>query len=339
MIKRTVIGLDVGRSAVKAVAFADGKKYSLTFASTVSLAIPITLEQAAIAAELETVAINGKEYFTGETARLQGGASMSAGLSDDWVKGDQYKALVQSTMKRLNVLGVPGLEDPYVLVGTPAALFAHQRTELEKITQDIVKGEVKALSQPLGAYLSFFLDADGIPLKDHMRSPNGRPKSWAVVDVGHFTTDFLLMKENTYIESKADSCEGINVAAEHLMKTLTGKGYKVSLLDCEQALRSRTVFHFGEKDITPEVNEALEHVAARITAKADALLGGEAASLDGILLAGGGASIMRDRLRKEWENIQVVESPRMAVAEGYCRYGKGLMMKRAAQTPKVAVHA
>ncbi|MEC4723462.1 ParM/StbA family protein [Noviherbaspirillum sp. CPCC 100848] len=171
-----------------------------------------------------------------------------------------------------------------------------------------------------------------------MRSANGRPKSWAVVDVGHFTTDFLLMKENTYIESKVDSCEGITVAAEHLMKTLTGKGYKVTLQDCEQALRSRTIFHFGEKDIIPEVDEALVHVAARIKAKADALHGSEAASLDGILLAGGGAAMMRDRFRMEWENIKMVESPQMAVAEGYCRYGKGVMMKRAVQTPKVAAH-
>lgn len=338
MNQRTVIGLDIGRSAVKAVAYADGKKYPLSFASAVSLAIPITLEQAAVAAELETVTVNGKDYFTGETARLQGGATMSAGLSDDWIRGDEYKALVMSAMKRLNVLCVPGLNDPYVVVGTPAALFAHQREELEQVTQSIVKGEVKALSQPLGAYLSFLLDANGLPLKDNMRSTNGRTKSWAVIDVGHFTTDFLLMRENTYIESKAASCEGMNVATEHLLKTLTGKGYKVSLLDCEQALQTRTIFHFGEKNINAEVEAALSHVATRITAKAIALLAGDAASLDGILVAGGGAQIMKDRLHTDWQNVKLIEKPRMAVAEGYCRYGKSVLLKRSMAESKEPAH-
>lgn len=338
MNQRTVIGLDIGRSAVKAVAYAEGKKYPLSFASAVSLAIPITLEQAAIAAELETVTVNGTDYFTGETARLQGGATMSAGLSDDWIRGDEYKALVMSTMKRLNVLCVPGLTDPYVVVGTPAALFAHQREELEQVTQSIIKGEVKATSQPLGAYLSFLLDANGLPLKDNMRSPNGRAKSWAVIDVGHFTTDFLLMRENTYIEGKAASCEGMNVAAEHLMTTLTSKGYKVSLLECEQALQTRTIFHYGEKNINDEVEAALNHVAKRITAKAVALLAGEAASLDGILLAGGGALIMKDRLHADWQNVKMIEKPRMAVAEGYCRYGKSILLKRSLVESKEPAH-
>ena len=328
---QTIIGLDVGRSAVKARAFANGQEFELTFPSLVCHAITLSDENSIRTAEPETIVVEGRKYFTGDTARLQGGVTSSAGLSHDWTETQAYQALVLSTLKRLARMGVSGLESPYILVGTPAALYGKQRERLEELTRKAApNADVKALSQPMGAFLSFFLNKKGYPISENMIDEIGRKKSWAVIEVGHFTTDFLLMKEGVHIDRKSDSCEGISLAAEQLGRILSAKGIDASPVACEDALRTKKIRHFGVKPIADEVAEAAEFVVAKIMTKTNDLLAAEAATVDGILLAGGGAPIIYDSLLKQWPHIMLLPEPRMAVAEGFCRYGKGQLLKRAA---------
>lgn len=217
MLTQTIIGLDVGRSAVKAVAFAQGESYHLTFPSIVSPAIGISDETTARRAAIETVEIEGKQFFTGDTARLQGSPGANAGLSNDWINTPEYQALVASTMKRFEAMGVPGLDKPLLVIGTPANLFSSQQARLKEVTERVVKAEMRVLPQPMGAYCDFYLDEKGLPIRSHITDASGRTKSWAVIEVGHFTTDFLLMLEGQYVERGAGTCEGLNFAAEHLV--------------------------------------------------------------------------------------------------------------------------
>lgn len=135
MHAQTIIGLDVGRSAAKARAFANGQEFELTFPSLVCHAIALSDENSIRTAEPETIVVEGRRYFTGDTARLQGGVTSSAGLSHDWTETQAYQALVLSTLKRLARMGVSGLESPCILVGTPAALYGKQRERLEELTR------------------------------------------------------------------------------------------------------------------------------------------------------------------------------------------------------------
>lgn len=325
----TIIGLDVGRSAVKAKTYAYGIYNEVVFPSVVSLATNLSDAATAAKAELETVEVEGKRYFTGDTARFQSGATISAGLSDDWTESAEYKALVLSTLKRLAAMGVPGLENPFVVVGTPANQFSVQRERLEKITQEVVGGEVRALSQPMGAYLSYVLADNGMPVPARMQDGFGHPKSYAVVEVGYFTTDFLLMKEGQYVESKSKSCEGIYLASENLVRILAEKrGITTSLLACDQALRQRTIKHFGIQEVGEEVDEAAEFVVAKIMAQANYLYSKEVGDLDGILLAGGGAPVVSASLQAKWPTVKLLTNPRMAVAEGYVKFARGMLLKR-----------
>lgn len=328
MLNKTIIGLDVGRSAVKVVAFNNGLYYRLTFPSLVSPAIAINDEATAARAELETVEVMGKRYFTGDTARLQGGVNMSVGLSNDWTNGPEYLALVASTIKRLAQMNVPGLDNPYIVLGTPASLYGQQKEVLVSRTQEVVTAEMKVLPQPMGAYCDFFLDSKGMPIKDRKVRADGKARSYAVVEVGHFTTDFLLMREGNYIERGAGSCEGVNFAADNLVRILTGRGIQSDLLSAEEALRTKTVIDFGERRVDSEVAEAVDFVVQKILTKANALLSNEVRTLDGVLLAGGGAPIVFEALKQKWPHTMLLENPRMAVADGFCRYGVGQMIRR-----------
>ena len=335
---RTAIGLDVGRSAVKVVANANGLFYRLNFPSIVSPAFDIADEATARRAEAETVEVHGKSYFVGDTARVQGRVNVSGGLSHDWTEGPQYLALVASAIKRLEARGVAGLHDPYIVIGTPAALFGAQKKRLEERTREVVKGEIKVLPQPMGAYLDFTLDPGGAPIKVKVRNDAGAARSWAVVEVGHFTTDFLLMREGQYVEQVADSCEGISFAVQHLVRILAAKNINTNPLEAERALQIKKIVYFGEKEIPEDVDAAAGHVVQKIMDKASALLSSEVSTLDGILLAGGGAPLVFDSLQKQWPHTVLLENPRMAVADGFCRYALGLLRRRAATTQPVAVN-
>jgi plasmid segregation protein ParM len=163
---KTTIGLDVGRSAVKVVANAGGVYFRDLIPSIVSPAIDLADEATANRAELDTVEVGGRKFFTGDTARLQGGASMTVGLSDDWTNSIEYLVLVKSALKRLAARGVTGLDDPYIVLGTPAKLFGAEKERLVARTQQVVAAEMKVIPQPMGAYCSFFQDQRGVPIKE-----------------------------------------------------------------------------------------------------------------------------------------------------------------------------
>ena len=56
-----------------------------------------------------------------------------------------------------------------------------------------------------------------------------------------------------------------------------------------------------------------DEVAARFGAKAR--------SMDGIIVAGGGAYLVGPSLKAKYPNAEILPQPRFAVAEGYARFG------------------
>lgn len=150
MHDKTLIALDIGRSAVKGLAYSEGQKFTLVFPSLVAPAVRLLDEEAAGRVEEETVTLRGRGFFTGETARLYGGAEHSAGLAGEWTDTNVYEALVRSAIKRFKRMGV-ATDAAYVVVGTPADLYALDRTVLENRTAAILGTDVKCLSQPLGS--------------------------------------------------------------------------------------------------------------------------------------------------------------------------------------------
>lgn len=329
MHTKTVIALDVGRSGVKVVAHASGLFNRFIFPSIVSPAIEIADESTAKKAQLETVSLHGKSYFIGDTARLQGGAGASVGLSHDWIEKPEYQALVLGAMKKLEQLGVRGLDDAYMVIGAPSALYSTQKKLLEEKTSEVVDAEIKVLPQPMGGYLAYAHDTNGVPKKEIRSDDSGRLRSWAVIDVGHYTTDFLLMREGEYIERCAGSCEGVNLAVEHLVRIMANKKIQISALQSEMAIQTGKLNHFGVRDVSAEVDEAANHVVSKIISRAESLFSSEVATLDGVLLAGGGEKLVAKQIKSQWPHAVELEEARMAVAEGFCRFGVGLMKSRA----------
>ncbi len=105
---RPVIGLDIGRSSVKAVTRTRNGTgpQKLAFPAVVANAFDISTESEQTRAAIETVTINDRSYFYGDTAAIQTRADIDSGLRDDWIFTDEHKALFLGAIKRLKHEGL-----------------------------------------------------------------------------------------------------------------------------------------------------------------------------------------------------------------------------------------
>lgn len=329
--KRTCIGLDIGRSAVKIVArYGKGEKAELVFPSAFSPARRITDESEARRSAAETVEVNGKSFFVGETALLQGRDDLIFGLTDDWALSDQHAALFLASFKKLAEMGVPNVDKALVVVGLPARLFAHQKNEYLAHVSELVKhGEAKVVPQSLGPYYSMMFDANGQSESDF----DSDESSWGIIEVGQYTTDFALVQRGRPIEHAFDSCEGMQRAATDLQPLIMRK-FKIqpSMTESTNLLANPVMKHFGEKrDVGPEVRAAATQLTQTIIDKANQVFGDRTRSMDGIRVAGGGAPLVIEALKEKWPNSSMAENSRFTVADGFCRFALGLELYNASK--------
>lgn len=328
-----IVGLDIGHSAVKVVASFGGARVDFMFPSVVVKAFPISDEAEANRAARDMVRVNGQEWFTGETAALQGGGSVITGLSDNWIETVQHDALFLSAMKRLEARGFKVGPDTMIVMGLPAQLYRQQRDKLKAACSKYIDAEFRVVAQPMGPYQAMMLDATGLPAKGH--SMEG--ESWGVVEVGHYTTDFMLTKSGRWIERASGSCSGMRVAVDAIHRLLVADNINADMLECQDILISKKFSSFGKVvDADKYVRQAARVLVDEVVDHADRLISEHARRLSGVVVAGGGADFIIETLQERWPHAILSKNPRMAVAEGFCRLGLGISHARKVLPESVA---
>lgn len=338
---RTCIALDIGRSAVKMIAVYDApengqrQRLELSFKSAFSKAISLTEQLAIKGAEADTVVVNEVPYFVGDTAISQGQDDMLGGLTDDWVFDVQHTALLLSALKRLTSAGVPGVDNAVICLGLPTHLYDSQHKQFAAGVSKLAPlADIKVIQQAMGPYYAMLLDETG---NEH---PGLAKKSWAIIEVGQFTTDFALIDHGVAIQRSFGSCAGMSVAAENLQKEIQNKrDIRLSFVEATDTLASHEIQNFGEMiDVSSDIAAAVEAVAEMIVNKSQQTFGAEVRTLNGICLAGGGADLIRSAIATKWSKtatgksvppsfILVASNARFAVAEGFCRFALSLDIK------------
>ncbi len=326
---QTTIGIDIGRSSVKAIAVRGNKELQLLIPSAVCPAFTITNDNEAVRAQSDTVLVKQKPYFFGETALIQGQSDMTNGFRDDFVFSDQHAALFLGTMKRLTDSGMPGVDAALIVVGLPANLYAAQKVRL---TQELAtlapRAEIRVMPQPLGPYQQMMFDDSG-----REDTKLDLPKqNWAVVEVGQFTTDYALLLQGRPVESASGSCDGMSKAAENLQRELLKRDINISMVEATEALITKSIKDFGKTiDVSDAVSLAVEPIATQIIDKATQLFGKHVRTLNGVLVAGGGAPLIFPTIHKSWPHSILPDNSRYAVAAGFCRFALAFNLHRAAQ--------
>lgn len=333
----TCIGLDVGRSAVKVICvYGDNQRLDISFPSAYAKAIQVSAF-AAQSAELDTVVVNDVSYFVGETAISQTKDDMISGLSDEWVFGVSHIALILSAVKRLKAAGVPDVDTALLCVGLPARTHASQLNEYRNtLAGYLPRSEIKVIPQSMGPYFAMMFQPNG------QERPDFATQSWAIVEVGQFTTDFAKIERGVAIQHGFGSCEGMSVAVQNLRAAVIAKKIKsdITLVGATELMINPKLMSYGKEiDLTDLVKTSVAPLGEIIANTAQSIFGADLGSLNGICLAGGGASLIRDAIAARWsktsygadippEFIFVPENSRFAVAEGFCRFGLAVNLAR-----------
>ncbi|MFN3983821.1 MAG: hypothetical protein ACK4SA_25925, partial [Caldilinea sp.] len=147
-----VVGLDVGHSAVKLVfEVGDGVARDM-FASLACPAFAISNPLEAQRAQAETVSVGGRDYFVGDTARIQAQAELASGLTDGWIESPEHAALV---LQALRIVQQQGGQQPRLwVVGLPVGQFARDRERLAQVMAELLPpgDRIKVLQQPDAVY-------------------------------------------------------------------------------------------------------------------------------------------------------------------------------------------
>lgn len=319
------VGIDVGYGYTKA---ADGAR-EVVFPSVIGRAERIRyqsdLRGGAGRSNGLSLGVDGSEYFVGELALQQSRVQFTL-LDRSRTTSDQLKVLFLAGLSELMGRGhevqvVTGLpveyyQDRELLAGQ---LLGRHRISRNGSEQAFSVRAVKVIPQPFGTLFWKILSDDGYIVEEGLaRARVG------IVDVGVYTTDYVLVDWLTYIEKGSGSIPVAMSTAYGLLarEILDQYGLELSLHNIDTCVRTRSVRVYGARqDIGPLVDSVLEGVAEEIVSKARTLWG-EGRDLDAVMVTGGGAEALEPYFHQVYPHARVVPEPTMANVRGYLKYAR-----------------
>lgn len=311
------VGLDVGYSATKAVS--DGRRAS--FPSIVG-----TMDRARFALSSNGVIAlkTPGPYLVGQEAVRQSRFAARQ-ESRDWIESPQWYALAMAALSELTTAKGADL---VVVTGLPVAFYADKDR-----LQQVLKGEHKVqregshaqllrvrearvIPQPFGALLATCLDDRG-----RVTSQNLATGRVGVIDVGGKTTNLLSVSRLAEVGRETSSVgrgawDVMRAVRAHLEASYPGLEEKRDH-ELMHDIVSRQTRYYGEPvDLGEAIDEVLEPMAADVLATAGQLWNG-GATLDAILVAGGGAHLLGPYIKETFRHAYVVDDPVFANASGF----------------------
>jgi PRTRC genetic system protein D len=321
------IGIDIGYSATKAMV----RDRQVTFPSVVGTPdrARFSLNRHA-AGEIVLAQPDGTAWLVGHGAVEQ---SRFVNRREDraWINSEEYYRLILAAFTELTTATAVDL---VVVTGLPVAFYAdkatlrdrflgeHRATREGRRTQVFRVVDCRVIPQPFGALLAEALDDRGRIVDNALATGSA-----GVIDVGGKTTNLLSVNRLSEIARETAS---VNVGAWDVVRAV--RDYLVvhcpnlELRDHQMvdAMIARQVKYYGELvDLGPAVDAVLEPLADQVIAQATQLWNG-GASLDAILISGGGALFLGPHIRQHFRHGRVVSEPVFANALGYWRFAQRL---------------
>ncbi|WP_018871401.1 ParM/StbA family protein [Thioalkalivibrio sp. ALgr3] len=325
-----VIGLDIGHSAVKMTFDKANSVNRYMFPSVAAPAIHISNSEEAQRAARETVKVRGREYFIGETASIQARGSVAAGLTREWLQSNEHMALMAHA-NRIAGEDADAFSHRIVVLGLPVTEFDQRRDPLKEIAAEVFGDgvQIRVMPQPMGTYQSVMLARTGLPAEGRVM----HDESWGVIDVGYYSTDIMVLVNGRWVEAGSGGGPGVYVAAQALERILRDHDIEADIFEAEKALREGTLKQYGQRiDVQDHVAKALGTITNQVIDTANQLMQSHAKHLDGILVTGGGGSLVLDQLQAKWPHASMAEDTeaegtrykghRFANSEGYYRFGR-----------------
>jgi plasmid segregation protein ParM len=172
--------------------------------------------------------------------------------------------------------------------------------------------------QPFGSLFDVILGPTG-----QIIEPDLAREGLGVIDIGTYTTDYVLVDGLRYIERGSGTIATAMSSAYQLIgrALLDTYGLDLRMHQVDHAVRRGWVTVFGQQQrIEWLVEPALEAVSAEILAHAGTLWG-DGRELKAILVTGGGALALADRLQRRYRHARLVPDAALANVRGFYKYG------------------
>lgn len=333
-IQRTsthIIGLDIGYGHTKAV----GNGGSIIFPSVAGLAIDITFNADKLSRENpgDMITDNEGDWFVGALALKQIPQAQRIMLKGRTANDDDFgmdfrirmmKAALAKLIPHQNRdvvhvrlstgLPVDHMRDAALLKEAFIAQHLIQTNNSEFIANVV---DVAVMPQPYGTLYGQQLQADG-----QLNSYYTALRS-AVLDVGQFTVDAALDDNGDYINAESGSLEGgVHIVHDRIAAFLNADlRQPASHAQVEQVLRTGYLQVAGDAptDYRAERETAVKGLLNGTIGLMNNLWK-NGMDIDVIFIAGGGAELVADAVRKSYRQARVVANAQMSNAIGYRSY-------------------
>lgn len=313
------IGIDLGYANTKVV-HANGRAM---FPSVVG-----TPEQSAfkMRGEIQSFQLehDGYKYSVGDTA-IEQSRFTSRPESRDWIESPEYQVLLKAALSRVAF----GSWSAVVFTGLPLAFF-DDAEKLEEIfegihhikagrqTATVNVSKCIAIPQPMGTLANAAFDNEGKIVDGTIASGN-----IGVIDIGGKTTNILHAAKMGDVVRETDS---LDVGCWDAMRAIRPRIEELcpdanyADHDITKAITTKSIKYRGKRvDLTDVIQEVLTPFARQIVTKASELWPGGGATLDTILLSGGGAVLLESLIIPQINHgdIRVVQDSVYANALGF----------------------
>ncbi len=176
--------------------------------------------------------------------------------------------------------------------------------------------DVRVMPQPYGTIYRNMLTDDGSLNKCHSYTRTG------VVDAGTYTIDLALDDDGEYIDDLSGSVEsGVFVMQQEIARAYERDfNQKPTYREIETIIRSRCVTAFGDRVDYSAVVESGREMLRDATLGLMAEKWSTGVNVDVIYVAGGGAALIFDDIRRVYRQAQLVQDYQLSNAQGYLNY-------------------
>lgn len=323
-------GIDIGYNATKAVT----DKRRTTFPSVVGSPdrASFTLNGGNEAA---IVLLSPSHVLIGEEA-VQQSRFLNRREDRRWIDSGEWLELFLAALTELTS-GSP--VDVEIVTGLPVSfysdkeqvqqrLFGEHRVQREGRRGQLLRVvNARVIPQPFGSLLAEVLDERGqIQQRDLAQAAVG------LIDIGGKTCNLLSVNRLSEIGRETTS---VNIGGWNLVRAVRQwlAQHYPGLDDLRDhqlaaAIQARSLHYYGEpvKDFPAVANDLAADLARQILSEASHLWNG-GATLDAILITGGGALLLGEHIRRHWAHARLVSEPVYGNAVGYWKLARRLWGK------------
>lgn len=323
-------GLDVGYNAVKAVG--DGGRRA-GFPSVVGTPDRARFALSANGGSAAAIVLTAPEHVLVGDEAVQQSRFLARREDRRWVESAEWYTLFLAALSELTTATQAEMA---LVTGLPVAFYDDRERVLERVqgehklqregrrAQVLRVTNARVIPQPFGSLLAVVLDDRGAICDAALAK-----SAVGVIDVGGKTCNLLSVNRLSEIGRETAS---VNVGGWDLVRAarawLAGRYPGLDDLRDHQlaaAIQARELRYYGEpvSEFGSVIDDLAADLAGQVIAEASHLWNG-GATLDAVLITGGGALLLGEAIRRHWRHARVVPDPVQANATGYYKLARRL---------------